>query len=147
MLTSSLIFIIGNSNFQYNEGAQSIVYFDQSSAKSCEYLYIQNSKFYHNVGVPIYLSNQNLYISGNIEFDRNVAENGGAIYISDYSNVTIYKNVTVSFTRNKAIKNGGAIFLKNHSSIVFDEHHTIHKCYDNKQSYAARDQNFNLPDH
>ena len=85
---------------------------------------------YHNKEVPIYLSNQNLYISGNIEFNGNAAENGGGIYISDHSNVTIHKSATVKFTHNRANRNGGAIFLSNNSSIVFKEHHILQQCYD-----------------
>ena len=82
---SSLTFMIISSNFKHNERAKSVVYFDQAtkSAKSCQCLvHIQNSNFYHNKEIPIYLSNQNLYLSGNIEFDGNAAEIGGGIYIS-----------------------------------------------------------------
>ena len=131
---NSLTFMIGSSNFMNNEGAKSVVYFDRSSksAKSCEYLYLQNSNFYYNKEVPIYLSNHNLYISGNIEFNGNVAENGGGIYISDHSNVTFCNSATVKFTHNRANRNGGAIFLNNHSSIVFKVHHILQQCYDDK---------------
>ena len=132
MPTSSVTFMIVNSNFTHNEGAKSVVCFYQSSAsfKSCEYLYLRNSNFCHNKEVPIYLSNQNLYISGNIEFNGNAVENGGGIYISDHSNVTIHKSASVKFTHNRANRNGGAIFLSNNSSIVFKEHHILQQCYD-----------------
>ena len=55
--------MIVSSNFTHNKGAKSVLYFDRSSrsAKSCEYLYLQNSNFSYNK-VPIHLSNQNLYI-------------------------------------------------------------------------------------
>ena len=140
--TSCLIFLIVNSNFTHNKGAKSVVYFNQLSTlvKSCEYLYLRNSNFYHNKEVPIYLSNQNLYISGNIEFNGNVAENGGGIYISDHSNVTVHKSATVKFTHNRANRNGGAIFLTNHSSIVFKEHHTIQQLYNHKLYYSVGSQ-------
>ena len=139
---SSLTFMIGSSNFIHNEGAKSVVYFDRSSmsAKSCEYLYLQNLNFYYNKEVPIYLSNQNLYISGNIEFIGNVAENGGGIYISDHSNVTFCNSATVKFTHNRANRNGGAIFLTNHSSIVFKVHHILQQCYDDKFYNIVEDQ-------
>ena len=139
--TNSLIFIIVDSNF---EGAKSVVYFDQSSesAGSCKYLYLQNLSFYHNKEIPIYLSNQNLYISGNIEFIGNVVENGGGIYISNYSNVTVYKSAIVKFTHNRANRNGGVIFLTNHcySSIVFKKHYVLQICYDNNLFYTVGDQ-------
>ena len=140
--TSSLIFMITSSNFKHNKGAKSLIYLHQSSesVRSCEYLYLQNSNFYHNKEVPIYLSKQNLYISGNIEFNGNVAENGGGIYISDHSNVTIHNSATVKFMHNRANKNGGAIFLTNHSSIVFKEHNVLQQCYDDKLHYIVEDQ-------
>ena len=138
---SSITFIIVNSNFIHNEGARSVVYLDQSSesAKSCEYLFLQNSNFYYNKAVPIYLSNQNLYISGDIKFNGNVADNGGGIYISDHSNVTVYKNATVKFTHNRANRNGGAIFLTNNSNIIFKENHILQQYYD-KLYYTVGDQ-------
>ena len=128
MSKNSLTLMIVSSNFTHNEGAKSVVYFDRSSksAKSCEYLYLENSNFYHNKEVPIYISNQNLYISGNIEFNGNIVENGGGIYISDHSNVTIHNSVIVKFIHSRANRNGGAVFLTNHSSIVFLKNTT---CY------------------
>ena len=121
-----LSFTITNCIFSYNEGAKSVAYFGQSSIIS---LYLQNLKFTNNKGVPIYLSHQNLHISGNIKFYNNTAENGGGILISDYSNVTFHKSAVVIFTYNAANNNGGAIFLTNHSSIIFNEHIT---CYDSQ---------------
>ena len=103
-------------------------------------MYLQNSNFYHNKEVPIYISNQNLYISGNIQFNGNVVENGGGIYISDHSNVTIHNSATVKFTHNRANRNGGAVFLANHSSIAFKEHHMLQSCYDDKPYHTITDQ-------
>ena len=141
--TNCVSFLIFNSIFQHNNGAKSVVYFDRSSmsAHSCEYLYLRNSNFYYNE-VPIYLSNQNLYISGNTEFNGNIAENGGGIYISDHSNVTIHKSATVKFTHNRAYRHGGAIFLTNHSSIVFKEHRILQQSYDDKSYDIVGDQHF-----
>ena len=109
-------FMITGCNFLYNGKAKSVVYFNQSSAKFCN---LQNSKFYHNSAVPIYLSNQNLYMNGNIKFQGNVAENGGGMFISDHSNVTFHKSATVDFRNNTANNNEGVIFLTSHSSVVF----------------------------
>ena len=130
ILTSSPFKIfITNCNFFNNENAKSIVYFGPSSPKLCDYLILQNSKFHHNKGTPVYLTNQNLFMNGKIEFHGNVAENGGGIFISDHSNVTFYKSATVNFTQNTANHNGGAIFLTNHSSILFQHHPTaLYQC-------------------
>ena len=122
LLIPLLNLMITNCSFLYNERARSIVYFDKSSTiKSHEYLYLQNSNFHYNKGVPIYVTNQNLFINGKVEFFRNVAENGGGIFISNYSNVTFYKSAIVNFSQNAVSNNGGAIFLTNHSSISFTE--------------------------
>ena len=128
LLAPQLIFNITNCMFSYNEGAKSVVYFGGQSLTNS--LHLQNCKFNHNRAVPIYLSNQNLYISGNVKFYDNVAENGGGMFISDHSNVTFHKSAAVNFRNNngvaiRTIYNGGVIFLTNHSSIVFDDNSTI----------------------
>ena len=110
--------IIG-CNFSYNEGAESVLYFGQTATKVQAYLYLQNSNFYQNKGVPLYLSNQTLYVNGNVDFKNNFAENGGGIFISNYSNVVFYESAKVNFINNTANHNGGAIFITNHSSILF----------------------------
>ena len=144
ILTSSpLKLIITGCNFFYIERANSIIYFDHSFTndfKFCEYLKLQNSKFYHNRGVPIYLFNHDLHINGNIEFYSNVAENGGGIFISDHSNVIFHKSTTVNFTSNTATNNGGAIFLTNYSNILFKDRSTSCQCYHNEQCDAFSDQ-------
>ena len=118
---SQLNFTITNCGFSYNEGDNSIVYFEQLSPVFTP-VYLHNSKFHNNKGVPIYLRNQELHISGKTEFLHNKAENGGGIVISDHSNVIFHKHATVNFKNNTANNNGGAVFLTNHSSIVFKEH-------------------------
>ena len=106
-LATSIKFMIIGCNFLHNEGAESVVYLSQSSAKLCEYLKLQNSKFHNNIAIAIYLSNHNLYISKNIEFYNNTAEHGGGFFISDYSNVTFHKDAVVNFTHNRANNSGG----------------------------------------
>ena len=118
---SQLNFTITNCVFSYNEGDNSIVYFAQSSPTVFTPVYLHNSKFDHNKGVPIYLESQELYIVGDTSFFNNIAENGGGIVISDYSNVIFHTNATVSFENNAANNKGGAIFLTNHSSVIFKD--------------------------
>ena len=121
--TSAHQLMFTNCIFFSNEGGKSVTYFQQSSTGS---LYIKDLKFYQNTGVPIYLTNQNVHIIGNIEFYNNTAENGGGMFIGDHSNVTFHKNVKANFTSNAANDNGGAIFLTNHSSILFNDHLVYH---------------------
>ena len=139
---SAVEFMITDCKFSYNENAKSVAYFDQSSAtKLCENLNLQNSIFYANKGVPVYLSNKNLHIHGNMEFYNNTGENGGGIFISNHSKVTFHKSATVNFTHNTANNNGGAIFLTNHSSVVFEEHPTtLYQCHDNTLYDSHGDQ-------
>ena len=140
-----IIFIITGCNYFYNGRAKSIVYFSKFSTKFkvCEYFKLQDSKFIHNKEVPVYLSNQDLHINGNVEFSNNVAEDGGGIFISDHSNVIFHKSATVNFTNNRATNNGGAIFLSNHSSILFKDHFTSHQCF-NELYNILGDRNFTI---
>ena len=110
--------VINNCSFSYNEG-ESIVYLGYSHAQ-LEWLYLQDSNFHHNKGVPIYLSNQTLHIDGNNDVFGNVAENGGGIFINDYSKVVFYKTATVFFGENTAKINGGAMYIDNNSIIAFE---------------------------
>ena len=117
---------IKNSKFMHNE-AMSVVYLaGPTSAKSLQNFYIQHSTFNLNKAVPIYLSSQKLYICGNIEFYGNMAENGGGIFISNYSVVIFHNNAIVKFRRNTALNNGGAIYLTNHSSVFFQQNHMLY---------------------
>ena len=127
--------VISNCNFSYNKGAKSILYLGKSFTKSYEHLCVQNSDFHHNKGVPIYLSNQYLYISGKTELYKNTAENGGGIFIDNYSSVVFYQCAQILFDNNKA-NNGGAIYLANHSTVLFEENSTV-KFYDNKANSGA----------
>ena len=132
LIVSPINITISKCNFLYNKGAKSIVYFGQPSNKHYEVLNLRDSEFGHNQGVPIYLSNQDLHINGNVKFHNNIAENGGAIFTTDQSNVIFHKSGTVEFTINKAIKNGGAIFLSTHSNILFKGYSTSYQHNDNE---------------
>ena len=95
---------ISNSNFSYNEGADSVIYFtsdrdhsligeinrDYGYARIDLYVHINNNcNFYSNQGSSIYLSRRltnvnidvRIQFSGEISFENNVAESGAGIYI------------------------------------------------------------------
>ena len=135
LIVSPLNIIVSNCNFFNNEEAKSIVYFGQPSNECYEVLNLRDSKFYHNKGVPIYISNQDLHINGNVKFHNNIAENGGAISVTDHSNVIFHKSGTVDFTNNTAHTNGGAIFLTNHSGILFKGDSTLYQCDNHNEMY------------
>ena len=119
--------------FSSNDGIKSVIYFDtydlEHSNINYTYgvqIYLINSSFHNNKGVSIYLSKQqNLYISGEVSFENNVAEYGAGIYMSNPSTVTFGKNSNTKFINNSAHYNGAAIFLNDHSSVLFDNNSTV----------------------
>ena len=122
-----------NCYFSSNDGIKSVIYFDKynSEHSNSNYIYdvqiyLINSSFHNNKGVSIYLSKQqNLYISGEVSFEKNVAEYGAGIYMSNHSTVTFDKNSNTKFINNSVHYNGAAIFLNDHSSILFDNNSTV----------------------
>ena len=124
--------IINNCDFSYNEGVKSIVYLGNSHDSYNGSMYFSNTTFYNNQGVSIYLSpNCFLYISGDILFKNNIAENGAGIYISDNSTVVFGDNSNVKFINNSVDHNGSAIFMNSHSSVAFEQN-SIATFNDNK---------------
>ena len=113
--------IISNCYFTDNTGIVSLIFLENLNSNSCGVSSIlQNSNFSENQFSCIYLSNQNLYIKGNVLFENNEAENGAVIFISDHSNVTFGKSSNVTFAQNTATINGGAIYINNWSSVVYE---------------------------
>ena len=124
--------IINNSDFSYNEGVKSIVYLEDLFGSCNRSVYFNNTKFYNNQGVSIYLSsNCFLHISGDVLFKSNIAENGAGIYITDNSTVVFGENSNVKFINNSVDHNGSAIFMNSHSSVTFDQN-SIATFNDNK---------------
>ena len=117
---SALNLTISNCKFSYNSGAMSVVYIGPPCLHYFD-IHLQDSSFYFNEAVPIYLSNQYLEIYGNNDFYGNIAENGGAMFIGNHSKVVFCGNATVNFINNTAYNNGGALFLTNNSIIFFKE--------------------------
>ena len=103
---------VNNCNFSYNHGA-SLIYINNENT-----IYISNSSFYNNQGVPIYLTNYvKLHVYGKVSFEKNVADNGPGIYISDHSTITFDENSAVKFSYNTAIN--GTIYSKASSNVTF----------------------------
>ena len=102
-------------NFRYNGFAKSVIYI-----KSFAKVYINNSNFYSNQGVPVYLSKYSiLHIYGKVLFENNVAENGAGLYISDHSTILFDKNLIVKFNNNYA--SNGTIYSVASSNVIFKE--------------------------
>ena len=105
-----LLFTIGNCNFTDNEGAKSLVYFENGMSELNNSINLCDSKFYHNQGVSIYVINQKLYLKGKVLFQNNRAKYGTGVYIGDNSTVLFCRNSDVVFIQNSASHDGGAIY-------------------------------------
>ena len=129
---STLTVSFKNCCFSSNDGIKHVIYFDDAQV-FLEYdhmydtqIYLINSSFHNNQGASIYLSKQqNIFISGEVSFENNVAEYGAGIYINNHSTVTFGKNSNTKFINNSVHYNGAAIFLNDHSSILFDNNSTV----------------------
>ena len=117
---SQFVLTIKNCNFSYNK-MKSLVYLENK----CNKIILNNSIFYNNRGMSVYAINYTIYLNGKILFEKNTADNGAGIYISDHSTVTFVNNSEVTFIQNSAKYKGGAVFLRNHSSIIFDQNSVV----------------------
>ena len=112
----SNLLTITNCDFSFNRYSKSVVYMKQS----LRHMHVNNSVFYSNQGVSIYLSSyDNLYMNGEILFENNVAEYGAGIFINDHSTITFGENSKVKFINNIANHSGAAVISKqSHQYII-----------------------------
>ena len=115
-----LFLSVSNCNFT-NNNATSLVYIENIIPKYNSNITFQNTQFYHNQGVSIYVVHQNVYLLEKVLFQNNTAEDGTGIYMKDHSTLILGKSSDVTFMQNFAGHKGGAVFLGNHSSIIFDQ--------------------------
>ncbi|XP_065895117.1 uncharacterized protein [Dysidea avara] len=101
--------VVQNSRFIFNRATQSVVYIDGSGSRIPGHVYLQDSEFVNNTGVPIYISHTNLHIRGGVLFKGNTAKSGGGIY-SRNSTVIFCDKSDVNFINICATDNGGAIY-------------------------------------
>ena len=107
---------IKNCSFTSNGPSGSVVYLVSSSSNVYCSIFLQDSVFSHNQGVPIFVSNTQIQVLGTALFLRNSASNGGGIY-SDES-IVLFNKCKVQFFYNFATFKGGA-FYGSHSNITF----------------------------
>ena len=72
--------VIKNGIFSHNGMAKRVVYIGGSADKQKGEVFLQNSLFTTNQGVPVYVSHHRLRLNGSVTFDENSAINGGRIY-------------------------------------------------------------------
>ena len=115
---------ISNCNFSFNK-MKSIVYLDNNGlCKDNKIAYLNSISFSNNTGVPIYVTNHEIYFNEKVLFQHNEANHGAGIYITDHSAVVFDKNSDVMFFANSAKRNGGAVYLNN-STCLFDKNSSV----------------------
>ncbi|XP_065896048.1 probable outer membrane protein pmp20 [Dysidea avara] len=131
-LTQTMI-SIDNSRFDVNVAASSVVYIGALNNEYPRQNNVQNSIFIHNKGVPIYISQTSLHLSGYVLFKGNEADNGGGIY-SNSSTVTFDGKSNVSFSDNSVTRSGGAlyqiksgVFFRGNSKVTFTNNSAANK--------------------
>jgi len=116
---------IDNCSFTSNGPADSVVY-------SNNHLLIQDSVFISNQGVPLYLLNAHVHISGTVIIRENTAKYGGGIF-STHSTIEIDKS-NVHFYGNSVAASGGGVYLQTsnmtfglNSSVQFESNNARNK--------------------
>ena len=115
--TSKNILLIQNSTFIFNKATQSVVYIDGSDSRITNQVYLLDSNFVNNTGVPVYISHSDLHIRGSVLFHDNTAAYGSGIYSSNSAKI-YFDNCDANFISNTATTGGGAIYLVN-SQLIF----------------------------
>ena len=107
---------IQDINFNENIGDSGIVYintiqsdFPHNNIKIK--LIVNTLTFTNNFGSSMFLSACDMEMSGILLFKNNTAENGGALYLTQGTTVTIDDEATIQFIGNTATLNGGAIYV------------------------------------
>ena len=117
---SQLALTINSCNFTNNIGAASIVYIEQLESLNYGISILNNSHFYDNQGIPVYLSNQNLCIIGNSSFNENRAKHGAGIFATNHSTITFSNHSSTTFDHNTAVDSGAAIYITYYTRVLFD---------------------------
>ena len=91
-----LIFKISSCNFTYNEGARSLIYFENKKSQLYKSISFYHLSFCHNQGTSIYVVNQKLNFHGNLLFLNNTAKYGAGIHISNKSAIIFGKEFNCS---------------------------------------------------
>ena len=89
---SKLQLTISNCNFTHNGviDSQSIVYISPSINEITEHIFFTNLVFLNNQGTPIYISHQNVYITGNMLLNGNVGNRSSGIFINNHTKITFH---------------------------------------------------------
>ena len=112
------VFSIKNCSFTSNGPSESVVYMVSSSSNVRGSIFLQDSVFSHNQGVPVFVSNVQIQVLGTALFMQNSASSGGGIY--SVESIVLFNKCKVQFFNNFATFKGGA-FYGSHSNIFHSD--------------------------
>jgi len=115
-----------SSMFDFNKAHSGIIY-TRIKADFSGSIDIVASEFTNNNGGCLFTFNSNIILIGNVLFQNNSAESGGALHIDDTSIVEIKDGALVQFIDNSAVIYGGAIFVD--LSFGCEENHVVFQMY------------------
>ena len=104
-----------DTKFDQNIAGNSVVYitqddFSQGNNNNIR-VQVNTSSFTSNVASSLYLSACDMHLSGDVLFQNNTGENGGAMYLNQGTTVTVDNEANIQFIANTATLNGGAIYV------------------------------------
>ena len=121
-----------NCHFCFNKGFKNIIKISNGYAgiHNNTNVNLIDSVFCNNEGVSVKLytdqSYSTLYITGEVLFENNVAENGAGIsLIGNTSTVIFGENSNTTFVNNSVDYKGAAMYLDYHSSAIFDSNSIV----------------------
>ena len=116
---NQFVFTINICTFTNNKHIiRNLVYIENGLFIKYHKIFLSNSIFSGNQGIPVYVINHNVYINGKVLFKNSVAVDGAGIYISDHSTIMFGENSNTKFINNSVYSKGAAIFIYYNSNIV-----------------------------
>ena len=137
----SSIINISFCNIQDNIGGKSVIYIEDKSI-STQMASIISSNFTNNVESALHISGCTVELGSRILFLNNSGERGAAIFLTQGSQIVIKENSSLEFVRNTASQ-GGAIFIElsfgcpPNSSIITESLNTSTVLFANNSAESA----------
>ena len=111
--TSKHQIIFKGVTFQnHNQLPLSLLYDAIVKVENNDNVKFEDCSFLNNHGTSLAIKDSSIQFSGTVIFKRNIAMNGGAMTISDFSSFFINANTTILFHDNRAKKTGGALYIQ-----------------------------------
>ena len=134
--------VILNSQIDHNYGNYSVIYVNNVD------ITVKSSNFTDNVASAIYLVNSTLNCTGTVIFANNFADNGGAIYIDQRSQI-FAETAKLRFINNSATEYGGAIYINlwYYCRNIFNNYDVMFLFVNNTARISGNSLYFYIPKH